>query len=96
MIHSLVSLFVALELGQPIILIAVRIASVLGAGVPKATVNKHGKALFRENEIWFAWQWMVAPPAFDSMRTENQSQPQLGVLVALRPYCCHYFGSFRF
>jgi hypothetical protein len=42
--------------------------------VPQTTIHKHGKALFKKNEIRLARQRLVPPPAFDSACTKDGCQ----------------------
>jgi hypothetical protein len=95
-IYFLVSAFVTLQLGQPVILIAAWLAAMLGTTVPKTTIYEHGKALFQKNEIGITGQRLVSAPTFDSVRTKNGCQLQFGVFIAFRSDGSHHLRTFPF
>jgi hypothetical protein len=54
-----------------------------GATMPEASVDKDGDALMWEDEVWAAWQRMMAPPALDSGVPKNRGEFELGISVPL-------------
>lgn len=66
---------------------------VLRAGVPEAAVYKNGEAHFSENEIGFAENWLMAPPASDACRAEEFGQCKFRVLVPASPDAGHYLRT---
>lgn len=66
------------------------------ATVPETAVDKDGEAGAAENEIGFAGEVLVAPPAGDARSAENGNEPELGVAVAARADRCHHLGALGF
>jgi hypothetical protein len=64
--------------------------------MPKAAIHKNGDSEFWENEIWFAEDALVTPPARDAVLAEKYYQSQLGVLVATAADARHHVASLGF
>jgi hypothetical protein len=69
--------------------IAFRLSSMNGATMPEATIHKHSQFNFFENEVWFAEDSLISPPACDSLTPEKFCEHKFCVLVAARAYARH-------
>jgi len=64
--------------------------------MPETAVHKNGEPCFSKEEIRFAENLLMPPPASDAMETEQFHQGQLGVPVALAPDAGHDSGPLGF
>ncbi len=69
-------------------------STVLGAPVPKASINKHSGLQLWKNKVRFTRQLGASSPALDAVFPEDLYQPQLSVFIARSPNAGHYIGSF--
>jgi hypothetical protein len=72
---------VASNFGIPVIRPRFGHPAMLWTAVPKATVHKDGNLLLPKNKIRSPWHPLMATPAGDAMRPEQEHQSQLGVLI---------------
>lgn len=66
----------------------------LQAAVPEATIHEYCDAQFGENEIGFAEDWLIPPPACDVLRAKKPNQRKFRVFVPVRTDAGHDFGTF--
>lgn len=64
--HRTVAQAIFLELSPPVLFIGSRVAAMLRAAMPEATINKHRKPLLAKNKIWPPWQFLMTQPAIDA------------------------------
>jgi hypothetical protein len=61
--------------------------------MPETTINKHCNLLNEPDKVWFAKQWVMPPPAFQSARSKQCGESLLGRFVSRTPDAGHELGS---
>lgn len=93
LVHQPVSGLIAGKFIFPECAVAGRLRAVLGTTVPETTIHKDRHFDFRKNEIRFAEDFLISPPANDFGATEKMNKSQLGFLVPARFDSRHQFAT---
>jgi hypothetical protein len=61
--------------------------------MPETSVNENRHPPFSKNKIRFPEDWLLAPPAGNTVRAENVDESKFGCLIAVAANPRHHFGS---
>ena len=95
-IDEQVALTIAPEFFTPEKGVAGGAAAMSRAAMPETTIHKEGHALSAENEVRFAEERLVPPPAGDAVGAEPLDHHEFRVAVAVRADAGHHGGTFGF
>lgn len=94
--HQPVTGLIAGNFFAPECRIALGLCSVFGAAVPKTAIHENGQPVLPENEVRFAEDFLVPPPAGDAVRPEKCHHPQFRVPVPARADAGHHLTALGF
>jgi hypothetical protein len=96
LVHQPVARAVPLKFFPPEGPVVFGLGRVPGAAVPEAAVHKDRQADLGKNEVGFAKDGLIPPPAGEAVASQRGGQRQLGIPVSVRANARHYFGPLGF
>jgi len=92
-VHKTITHLVPCQLLSPESTIGSRLCSVARAAVPEATIHKNGKLEFWKNEIRFAEDRLMPPPAGDVVTSQNAQEREFCPFISTTAHASHDVGA---